>query len=179
MLEPGQAVQTKVEDGLRLRWGEMVLLVNQTILFGELIGATGISSSALQHGHHVTRRPGCRHQALARIGRRGRGLYQLDDRVNVGQGNCEPLQNMATFPRLAQQINGSTGDNLAPMPDKGVNHLLEVEHLRLAINQRNHVDADYRLQLGLGIKVIQNHVADFATTQLNHHPQPVLVGLVT
>ena len=85
---------------------------------------------------------------------------------------------MAALPRLAQQVNGAPGHHFAAVADEGLENLLEVENLRLPVHQGHHVDAEYRLQAGLGVQVVQHHVAKLAAAQLDDHSQAVLVGLV-
>ena len=85
---------------------------------------------------------------------------------------------MPSFPRLTQQIDGASRHNLAAMPNEGLNHLLEVQHLGFAIDQSDHIDAHHRLQLGLGVEVVQHHITDLTTPQFDHHAQTVFIGLV-
>jgi hypothetical protein len=44
--------------------------------------------------------------------------------------------------RLAQLEDGAPGEHLAPVPEEALEHLLEVQQPRLAIDQRDHVHAD-------------------------------------
>ena len=86
---------------------------------------------------------------------------------------------MAALPRLLQLEEGAPGDHLAAVADEGLEDLLEVHDLRLAILDGDHVDAEDGLQLGLGEEVVDHHLAGLAALDLDHHPQAVLVGLVT
>ena len=64
------------------------------------------------------------------------------------------------------------------MTYKGLNDFFEVKHLRLAINQGDHIDADHRLKLCLRVQVIEHNITNFATAKLNHNTQAVLIGLI-
>ncbi len=178
MLQPGQAVQAEVENGLGLDRRQVVLAVNQAVLRLQLVRAAGVLTGALQHRQHVAGRPGLGDQFLARLGGARRCLDQLDDRVDVGQRYSEAFQRVAALAGLAQQVHRAPGDHFTPVPNEGLNDLLQVEHPWLAIDKRHHIDAKHRLQLGLRVQVVQHHIADFAATQLDNHAQAVLVGLV-
>ncbi len=85
---------------------------------------------------------------------------------------------MGTLPRFAQFIDSPTGHHLTAMTDKGLKHLLEIEQLRLAVDQRHHVDAEHTLHLGLLIEVIKQHLGDLTALEFDHHAHAVLIGLV-
>jgi len=54
------------------------------------------------------------------------------------------------FPRLAQQlIDGAASDHLAPVQQEALEHLLEVQCPRLAVNQRHSINAEDVLKLRL------------------------------
>ena len=86
---------------------------------------------------------------------------------------------MPPLARLAQQINRAAGHNFASMADKRLNHLLQIEHFGLTVDQGHHVDAHDRLQLGLRVQVVEHHITHFSTAQLNHNAETVLVGFIT
>ena len=86
---------------------------------------------------------------------------------------------MPSLTRLAQQIHRAAGHNFASMADKRLNHLLQIEHFGLAIDQGHHVDAHHRLQLGLRVQIIQHHITDFSAAQLNDDAKTVLVRFIT
>jgi hypothetical protein len=85
---------------------------------------------------------------------------------------------VAALARLAQLENGAPGDHFAPMRQEALEHLLQVEQARLAIDQRHHVHAEGVLQLRLLVQVVEHHLGHFAALQLDHHAHAGLVGLV-
>ena len=85
---------------------------------------------------------------------------------------------MAALAGLTQQIDRPARHDLASVTDKGLDHLLEIENFGLAINQRDHIHTDNRLQLGLGIEIVEHYVAHFTAPQLDHHTQAVFIGLI-
>ena len=58
--------------------------------------------------------------------RRGRGLDQRDDLVDVGERDREAFQHVAALARLLQLEHGAARDHLAAMGDERVDHHLEV-----------------------------------------------------
>ena len=178
MLKAGQAVQAQIENRLGLGRRQKVLAIVQSILGLQLVRAAGVVARALQHGGHFPGRPGAGNQPLFRLGGTGGRLDQLDDRVDIGQRYRQAFQQMAALAGLAQQVNRAPGHHLAAVADKGFQDLLQVQQLGLAVDQSHHIDAEYRLQLGLGVEVVEDHVADLAAAQFDHHPHTVLVGLI-
>ena len=57
MLEAGQLVQTQIEDGLSLLFGQEVLTVTDTVLRLQPFRTSGIITGTLQHGGHRAQLP--------------------------------------------------------------------------------------------------------------------------
>ena len=53
-----------------------------------------------------------------------------------------------------------------------------MHRLRLAVDQRHHVDAEGVLQLGLLVQVVEHHLGHLAALELDHQPHARLVALV-
>jgi len=85
---------------------------------------------------------------------------------------------MAAFTRLAQFVDGATGDHLATMLQEAVEHVVQVQHLGPTIHQGHHVHAEGVLQLGLLEQLVEHHLGYFAPLELDHHAHARLVGLV-
>ena len=112
-------------------------------------------------------------------GPRGRCERPLDDhRVAHVEGDGQALEHVAAFARLAQFEHGAARDHFAAMRQEVEQHLLEVQQLRLAVDQRHHVHAEGVLELGLLVQVVQHHFRHFAAFQFDHHAHARLVGLV-
>ena len=69
-------------------------------------------------------------------------------------------------------------DDLAAVPQERFEHLLEAEQLRLAVDERDHVDAEHGLERRLRVEVVEHDFGDFAALQLDDDAHAVLVGLV-
>ena len=156
----------------------MVGAVAQAELLAQPLRAAGLRPGPLQQGLHVAGPPAAPHEGGARIRRGAGAANQLDHLFDVGQRHRLPLQQVAALPGALQQVQGAPGDHLLAVLQEGFQHLLEVEHPRLAIDQGDAVDAEDGLQLGLRVEVVQHHVPGLAPAQFDDDAQAVLVGLV-
>jgi len=85
---------------------------------------------------------------------------------------------MGTITSLAQIKQGTTGNNFPAVTNKGMQDLFKVQQFRLAIDQRNHIDAKYVLHHGLLVEIVQNNFGYFTTTQLDNDTHAVLIGFI-
>ena len=131
-----------------------------------------------QQGEHQTGIPRAFEQSIARDLRILRGLDQLDHLVDVRERDRETFEDVGTGARLAQLEDRAPRDHLAAMAHEGFEHVLEVEQARTAIDQRDHVDAEHRLHLGLLVEVVQHNLGRLAALELDVDAHAVLVGLV-
>ncbi len=88
------------------------------------------------------------------------------------------FKDVATLAGFAQFEHGTAGNDFATVTNEGFQQVLEVQDPRTAVDQRDDVDTEHRLQLGLGVEVVEDHLRHFAATQLDHDAHTVLVGLV-
>ena len=72
---------------------------------------------------HVARRPGARHQRLARRALVGRGADQADHLVDIGDGDGEADLDMRAVARLVEQILGAPRDDLLAEVEEGDQHV--------------------------------------------------------
>ena len=61
---------------------------------------------------------------------------------------------MGAVAGLAQVENGAPCDHFAPVTNERIQDLLQVKDLRLAVDQGNHVDTEYRLHRGQLVQVV-------------------------
>ena len=85
---------------------------------------------------------------------------------------------MGAVAGLGEIENRAARDDFAPVPQECLEHFLEAEELRLAVDERDHVDAEHGLERRLREEVVEHHFGDFAALQLDDHAHAVLVGLV-
>ncbi len=85
---------------------------------------------------------------------------------------------MAALARLAQLEHRAPRHDFATVRDERLEHRLEVEHLRLAVHQGDHVHAEAVLQLGQLVQVVEHDLRDLPALELDHHAHARLVGFV-
>ena len=105
--------------------------------------------------------PRARHQFPLGLGRSRRRLDQRDDLVDIGQRHREALEHMAPIARLSKFKDSPPGDDLAPMAQKRVEDLLEIEQPRLVFDQRHHIHSEGVLHLCFFVQIVQD---DFGTS---------------
>ena len=169
-LQPGQPLQTQIQNGLGLD-------------FREAIGAVLVQTmprlvDQFDERRHVARRPGPVHQLLARDLRVRRRPDQADHVVDVGHRDGEAGQHMRARARLAQLVGGAAGDHLFAEIDEGRDDPLEVQQLRPAAVERQHVYAEGRLQRGKAVELVEDDLAHGVAAQVDDHAQALAVAFV-
>ena len=77
-----------------------------------------------------------------------------------------------------QIVLGAAADNLLLMLQIIIEHLLEVEHSGLAVNQRQHYGAECFLELGVFIEIVEHYRRIDVLFQLHDYAHAVLVGFI-
>ncbi len=72
----------------------------------------------------------------------------------------------------------AAGDHLFAEAHEGADHLLQVHLLGPTAIERQHVDAEGRLQLRVAIELVEHHLRRGVAAQLDHHAHAVPVALV-
>ena len=85
---------------------------------------------------------------------------------------------MAALARLAQVVNRAPGDDLAPVTQECIEHVLQRQQPRLPVDQRHHVDAEHLFHLRLREQVVEQDLRHLAALELDHDAHAVFVGLV-
>ncbi len=178
LLQPGDLVQAQVENGLRLDFRQPVHLTVKTKPGFQPIRTRCGCTRALQQISHNTRRPLAAYQFSPRFGAAGRGFDQRDDFVDIGQRYRQAFQHMRPLARLAQQEHGAARYDITAMTDKGFEDLFKIQQAWLAIDQRDHIDTEHALHLGLLVQVVEHHLGHFVALEFDHHAHAVLVRLV-
>ena len=120
-LQPGQAVQPKLQDRPRLGLRQLVIAVDD--------GPARLVDE-LDQGGHVLGRPGRGHQVLAGdLGVRS-CPDQGDDVVQIGHRYGQPDQDMGPVPGLGEVEDGAPGDHLFAEFDERGEDVPQVHHLR-------------------------------------------------
>jgi hypothetical protein len=108
-----------------------------------------------------------------------RGLLdELDDLVDVVERDLVAEQDVLALARLAQLVAGPPGDHVPPVGDEPLQHLLERQDARLAAVDGQHDDAEAGLELGVGVEVVEHHLAHRIALQLDDDAHALARGLV-
>jgi hypothetical protein len=91
---------------------------------------------------------------------------------------ARPSSTWRAVARLAQVEHRAPRHDLAAVAQERVQELLEVEELRLAVDQRDHVHAEGFLHRRELVEVVEDDLRDLAALQLDHRAHARLVGFV-
>ena len=97
-----------------------------------------------------------RHQPVARFLRALRAANQRDHRIEVIERDLQPFQDVIPRLGLAQLELGAPADDLAPEIDEALDQLQQIQYLRPAADDREHDDAEARLQRRVLVEVVEN-----------------------
>ncbi len=187
LLEAGQALQTHLQDFLGLRVGQAVQPVGLhaerrvqafRAVRGAAAGRRVLALGTREHLAHERRIPRLRHQLRLRDRRRRRGLDDRDELVDVRERHRETFEHVAAFAGLAQFVDRAARQHFASMRQEALQDFLQVQQLRLAVDERDHVHAERILQLRRLVQVVQHHFRHFTALELDHDTHAALVRLV-
>ena len=119
-----------------------------------------------------------RHQAVARFGHGLRSANQLDHLVEVIERDPQAFEDVIPRLGLAQLEFGPPADDLAPELDEALDELEQGQHLRPPADDREHDDAEARLQRRVLVEVVENHLRHFAALQLDDDAHAFAIGFV-
>ena len=117
-------------------------------------------------------------KAFTRFGRVPRSANQLDDLVEVIERDLQPFEDVGAGLGFAQLELGPAPHDFAAELDELIDDLNELQHARPAAADRQHDDAERRLQLGVLVQVVEHDFRHFAALQLHDDAHAVPVRLV-
>ena len=85
---------------------------------------------------------------------------------------------MAAFTRLAQFKHRAAGNDFATMAEECLEELFQVQHARLAVDQRHHIHAEAVLHLRVFPQIVKDNFRHFAALEFDDRAHARLVGLV-
>ena len=183
-LEPGQALQAQIEDRLGLNFGEPVdrgRRANaglQAEFRGQPLGTRADVTGPGEHLGHRARTPDTGHQGGLGFRRCRCAPDELDHLVEVAERDGLALEHVRTVAGPLELEHGAPGHDLAAVPDEALEQLLQAEQSRLAIDQRDHVDAEHGLERRVLVEVVEDDLGDFTALEFDDDAHAVLVGLV-
>ena len=119
-----------------------------------------------------------RHEAFPRLLRVLRGPDQLDDGIEVVEGDRQPEQDVLPAFRLPQEEQGPPCYDLLPEGEELLEELLEGHRPRPVLDDRQQLHAEGGLHLRLLVQVVEDDLGDRVLLQLHDHAHPVAVGFV-
>src|SRR5579884_1777463 len=119
-----------------------------------------------------------RHQAVARLARRGRGADELDHRVEVVERDLVAFEDMFALARARQIVGGAAAHHVHAMLEKAVQRLHQPHLARLVVGHRQQDHAEAGLQVGVLVKLVENDLGLLAPPQFQHDAHAVAVALV-
>jgi hypothetical protein len=178
LLQAREALQLHLEDALRLHVGEAIACRRKAELLRQRFGTELLRGGAREHLFHERGAPRPRHELGAGDGGCGGALDDGDDFVDVGQRDGEAFEDMPAIARLAQVEHRAARDHLAAMAQERIEELPEIEELRLAVEERDHVHAERFLHRRELVEIVEHDLGHFAALQLDDGAHARLVGLV-
>ena len=178
LLQTGEALQAHLQDFLGLDLRQLIAVFKQTLFRRQILRARAIGTRRCQQRPHQTRFPALGQHALTGLVGILARLDQLDHLVDVGQRHGQTFEHVGTRTRLAQIEDRPAGHHFPAMAQEGVEDFLQIQRLRLSAHQGHDIDAEHRLQLGLLVQLVQQHLGVLAALDLDDHAHAVLVGLV-
>ena len=92
--------------------------------------------------------------------------------------DLQPFEDVIARLGLPQLELGAAPDDFAAELDEALDQLEQVQHLRPAADDREHDDAEARLQRRVLVEVVENDLRHFAALQLDDDPHAVAIGFV-
>ena len=118
------------------------------------------------------------HQVLARGLHVRRLADGLDDRIEVVQGDLEPLKDVGPVACLLEVELGAPPDDLPAPLDVVLEDRLERQGLRLPVDERHDVGAEGELERRVLEQVVEHLARRGVLLALDDHAHPVAAGLV-
>ena len=115
--------------------------------------------------------------ALGVVGAVG-GADDADDLVQELERDAQALQNVRPLARHAQQVLRAAGDHLDAMIHVDLQRALEAEQARLAVDQRQQIDAERALERRVLEELVQHLAGRGAALELDDDVHPLAVRLV-
>ena len=101
-----------------------------------------------------------------------------DDGVEVIQRDLQPFQDVPARLGLAKLELRPASNDLAAELDEVVENLEQRQHLRTPADDREHDDAERRLQLRVLVEVVEDDLANLTSLQVDDDPKAVTIGFV-
>ena len=107
-----------------------------------------------------------------------RGADDGDDLVDVVECDDEALEDVGAFLGLAQLVARAALDDVDLVVDVVVEHVLETQDMRHAVDEGEVVDAEARLELRVLVEFVEHDLRLLAALEVDDDAHALAVGLV-
>ena len=101
-----------------------------------------------------------------------------DDLVDIVECDHQALEDVRAFLGLRQLVARPAHDDVFLVRDVVVQHLLEREHARHAVHERQHDGAEAHLQLRVLVQLVEHHLRNGVLLEVDDDVDAVAVGAV-
>src|SRR5215471_4301871 len=129
-------------------------------------------------GLNLRQAEGC-DQAVPRFGDGLGRANQLDHLVEMIDRDAQAFEDVVSRLSFPEVELRSPPDDVTPELDEALDELQQVHHLRPSADDREHDDAEARLERRVLVEVVEDDFWHFAALQLNDDPHTLAVGLVS
>ncbi len=117
-------------------------------------------------------------QSRARLLGVGGAPYQRDHGVDVPQGDQQPFEDVRARLRPLQAVAGPARHHVALVVEVVRDQLAQAQRPWHAVDERDRVDAEGDLGLGVLVELVEDHHRHRVAAQLDHDPDAVAAALV-
>ena len=115
---------------------------------------------------------------FARFFRRSGSADQRDHFVEMVESDAQAFQNMRAGFRFLQIVFSAAANNFDLVLQIMMQHIAQIEHLRLAVHERQHIDAEIRLHRRMLVQIVQHDIRVDIAAKLDDDAHAVAVGFV-
>ena len=117
-----------------------------------------------------------RDELVARVLAVARRADELDDRVEVVERDQQALEHVHAALEHAQLVLRAAHDDLALVVDVVLDDLAQRQRPRHAVDERDHVDAERRLQRGVLVELVEDDLGDLVALERDDDPHAAALG---
>jgi hypothetical protein len=126
----------------------------------------------------VLRKRGGAHEGFARFLGIAGGADGFDDGIEILKRLLETEQDVLAIAGFAEQELGAPADDFDAVVDEALDAVDQPHFARLAVDDRQHDDAEVDLHLRQLVQVVENDFGLLAALEFDHHAQTVAIAFV-
>src|SRR6266700_5288025 len=146
------------------------------------LAALELGEAAEGEGEHCPRLPLGQPEPALQLGRGdlgvARGANGLDHLVQVVEADLETLEDVGALLGFFEVETSAAQDDVAPVVDEELQGLLQAQHDRATLDDGEHDHAEYLLQGGVLVQVVEHREDLGLALELDDHAHALAVGFV-